>query len=213
MFTRFRHRLLTSFVAFIHVVFSTMLVLPASVNAQSAIDPDPPVIEHDRIAEGVIGDSQVFSATVLDDVGVETVVLQYRFEASAPYQSLDMRKIGSTDIFSVSIETQATGAKIIQYYIEARDAAGNRSIRGFAFDPLERDLVKGSGSPAVATVTTTGPSEAPAATGMSTGRKVLYGVLGLVVVGALAAAAGGGDSDDGDGGSTGVPVTITVDQP
>jgi len=119
-----------------------------------------------------------------------------------------MNALGSTDIHTVSIETEGTGATLIEYYIEARDESGNRSIRGFAFDPLERQLVAGAGQapPPVAT----SPVEAPPpATGMSTGRKVLYGVLGLVVVGALAAAASGSDSGGSDDNDN-VPVVITI---
>lgn len=176
--------------AIAHLLMSTLLVYPNAALAQ-APDGEPPGIEFERIDEGVRGETQVFSAIVTDEVGIDRVSLHYRLGDTDPYTTVPMQPLVGTDIFTASVETAGTDESVLQYYIEARDGAGNRSIQGFAFDPIERALVDESQTLAAAPV----PVEAPEAESMSTGRKVLYGVLGVLAVGALAAAAGGGDSD------------------
>ena len=192
-----------------HLLASTLLVLPPGALAQVG-DTDPPRIEFEPVERGTAGDTQVVSAGITDDVDVESVTLHYRLDPEGPYTSVPMAPLAATDIHSASVETAGTGAEVLQYYIEARDGAGNRSIRGFAFDPLERRLVE-PGAPALAEA----PAEAPEP-GLSTGQKVLYGVLGVIAVGALAAAAGGssGGGDDpraDEPGGNGIPVNVTVE--
>ena len=143
----------------------------------------------------------MFSATVSDDRDVADVLLHYRLDDESVYQNRTMTPIGSTGIFTTTLKIDDT-VDTIQYYIEATDKAGNRTLQGFAFDPIERQLVERQ----VPAAQLSREEEEPAQ-GLSTGRKILYGVLGLVVVGALASAAGG----SGSGGSSAtVPVTITV---
>ena len=178
------------------------------VRAQSE-DRAPPVIDFQPLAEGRRGDTQVFSANVSDDSAIESVTLRYRTDAGDPYRMLSMEPLGGTDIYTVSISGEDANAGSIQYYIEAIDEARNRSIEGFAFDPLERVLVE----PGVPIADAAPVSDGPA-TGLSTRQKILYGVLGVVVVGAVAAAAGGGGGSGGGsplGDDTDVPVTVVVD--
>ena len=217
---RASRRPVATLVALGHLFASTLLALPPNAFAQTgeAGDTDPPLIEFEPVERGVRGDTQVVSAGITDDVAVDSATLHYRLDADAPYRSLAMEPLRGTSIYSASVETADTGAEVLQYYVEARDAAGNRSIRGFAFDPLERALVEGD-APAVAAESAAAPEP-----GLSTRQKVLYGVLGVIAVGAIAAAAGGssggGDparGDDpggaGDGPGTGIPVNITVEVP
>ena len=178
------------------------------VRAQSE-DRTPPLIDFQPLEEGRRGDTQVFSANVSDDSAIESVTFRYRTDAAEPYRALPMEPLGGTDIYTVSIDGADASAESIQYYIEAIDEARNRSIEGFAFDPLERVLVE----PGVPIVDAAPAPDAPS-TGLSTGQKILYGVLGVVVVGAIAAAAGGGGGSDGGrplGDDTDVPVTVVVD--
>ena len=177
--------------------------------AQSS-DRTPPLIEFQPLEEGRRGDTQVFSASVSDDTGVESVTLRYRVAAGEPYRELAMEPLGTTDIYTASVSGADAEVASIQYYIEAIDVADNRSIEGFAFDPLERVLVE-PGVP----IAGAAPPSGELSTGMTTGQKILYGVLGVVVVGAIAAAAsGGGGGSDGApplGDDTDVPVTVVVD--
>lgn len=173
-------------------------------------DNTPPAIEFQPLEEGRRGDTQVFSANVSDDSAIESVTLRYRLESGEPYASLPMKPLGGTNIYTASIAGADADAESIQYYIEAIDAVGNRSIEGFAFDPLERVLR----TPGVPIAGPAPESEGPAS-GLTTTQKILYGVLGVVVVGAIAAAAGGGGGGSGGGqplgDETDVPVTVVVD--
>lgn len=173
-------------------------VAPVSVMAQAA-DSEPPQITFDRLAEGVRDDTQVVSATVTDNIEVESVVLHFRFDNEVSYRTVPMNRLADTDIYSASVEP-SNGSELMFYYLETSDASGNRTLEGFSFDPIERALVP-------ANLVAAG-SDSPVGTPMSTRNKVLYGVLGLVIVGALAAAAGGG-SGGGENGN--VPVTVITD--
>lgn len=203
---RVSRRPVAALVALGHLFASTLVALPPAAFAQAG-DTDPPRIEFEPVDQGILGDTQVISAGITDDVAVDSVTLHFRLDPDAVYESMPMMALGGTSIYSASVETEGTDAQVLQYYVEARDAAGNRSIRGFAFDPLERRLGE-TVAPAVAD--STGVPEP----GLSTGRKVLYGVLGVLAVGAIAAAAGGGGGgSDGPRADDpgGVPVLIIVE--
>lgn len=184
------------------ITFLQLFSMPGMVNAQST-DIEPPVIEFEAVSSGNAGDSQVFAATVADNTQIASVTLYYRFAESTAYQNRPLNMLGSSGIYTVTISSEELppSATFIQYYIEAFDAAGNRALQGFAFDPIERQLVTPQAPVAQAT------NEPVEASGMSLNRKLLYGAVGLLVVGVLASAAGGGGSS-----SAGVPVTVVVDQ-
>lgn len=194
-----QQRMLTVTLVALQLFMQVMLVMPSSSWAQS-LDTDPPTIDFKPVVEGMKGDSQVFSATVSDDREVAAVLLHYRLDDESEYQNRTMTPIGTTGIFTTTVRID-NSVDVIQYYIEATDTAGNRTLQGFAFDPIERQLLGGQ-------VPAAEPArEVEPAPGMSTGRKILYGVLGLIVVGALASAAGG---SGGGSGTPTVPVTINV---
>lgn len=203
-------QLVCSLVAVVHVCVTSLFAIATPAHAQ-AVDVEPPVIEYESIAQGVLGDTQVFSTSVVDDKELVEVTLYYRFGSDAPYDSVSMIALAGTSIHTASVPTFPDSEPVLQYYLEARDSAGNRSIQGFAFDPLERVLVAAESAEPQTAV---GASEPLATDGISTGRKVFYGVLGILAVGALAAAAGGsgggGGAPSADDPNT-VPLTITVD--
>ena len=181
-----------------------LISLPSTVWAQE-VDVDPPVIEFEAVSSGNAGDSQVFAATVADNAGVKSVSLYYRFAESAAFEKRPMTLLGSSGIYTITIaaDEQPIDSTFVQYYIEAFDATGNRALQGFAFDPIERQLVTPE-----ATTASQASIEPIESTGISLNKKILYGVVGLLVVGVLASA-----SDGGDGGSSaGVPVTVVVGQ-
>lgn len=209
-------RLLCIWVAVLHVTASTLLAV-GPVQAQ-AVD-DPPVIDLQLVETGTLGDSQVFSATVTDNNGVADVVLYYRLMGESEYANTPMFIIPGTSIYTVTLDINSEEETAVEYYVSASDNANNRSVTGFAFDPLTRvliasDQLAGTTEPAPAQ---TEPVAAPKRAGLSTGRKLLYGALAVLAVGAIAAAAsgGGGSSSGGSseapGGGPTIPVVITVD--
>ena len=200
--------------ALTHLLFSVLLATSGLAQAQT-LDVDPPVIELELVEQGVLGETQVFSATVTDNDQVASMTLHYRFGADSSYLTVPMSVISGTSIYSASVDTNGSAIGVIQYYMEARDAADNRTVQGFAFDPFERTLID-EALPTVAESSSEAvPVEPVATTGISTQRKVAYGVIGLLVVGGLASALGGGGSSGG-----GVPaaddpdiVNVTISTP
>jgi len=195
-------RFLSVWVAVLHVVMSTSLAVGPAYAQSSETDSEAPVVELPLVDSGSAADAQVFSATVTDDVGVAEVILYHRLQGENDYLRVPMVQIASTNFYSVTIESPGTEATIIEYYINAADTAGNRVLRGFAFDPLLR-VLGGSAPITTADSAAAAPSESaeaaattPTKSGTSTGRKILYGVLGVLVVGAIAAAASSGGDDD-----------------
>ena len=201
-----RSRVLLVVLCACHLMASSLVSLPA--RAQT-IDRTSPSITFEPLTEAPRDGKQVFSASVEDDVGVARVTLHHRPAGTVAYTSVPMTSIAGTDIYTATIDDPERDVDTIEFYFEARDEAGNRSIEGFAFDPLERRLIDGS---PLAAAGETAPDETER---MSTGRKVLYGVLGVIAVGALAAAAGGGGDSGGvplgDDPGGDVPVTIVAD--
>jgi len=171
--------------------------------ASSRVDVDPPLIEHDVDWSTDADIRQTFMATVVDDSELDTVMFFYRFA-------------GETN-FTRSNQTTA-----IEYYIEARDVSGNRTVRGYAFNPLVREIepVKADASTAATT------SETEAAESVSRGLpKVVYVVGGVLLLGLLAGLSSGGGDDGGGGGAGPTPaigepcsglgclLTITANRP
>jgi len=182
--------------------------MPGVAHAQAA-DGEPPVIQLETVEEGVRGETQVFSATVSDNSTAVTVTLRYRLGKSTEFISLPMSNIQGTDIYTASIETRDSDATVIEYYLEAKDGGGNRTVEGFAFDPFERLLV---GEKIVASESVVPAAPIPViAPSLSTQRKIAYGLLGLLVVGGLASASGG-SSGGSRGGAGQVDVKIVVDR-
>lgn len=203
-------RFFSGCLAALQMMVAVVSVAPVSTWAQ-AVDSEPPVIDYQPVEEGIAGDGQVFTASVSDNQGVRSVILHYRLDAVGPYESRDMQLLSGTDIYTTTIETRdaAPGVSAIQYFIEASDNAGNRTHEGFAFVPNERVLLaqpsviaENPGTPASSTSTP--------AVGMSTQKKILYGVLGVVAVAALASAS---SSSSGATSSEepGVDLTVVVD--
>jgi len=187
---------------------SFIAATPGFVYAQST-DVEPPVIEFEIVEEGVSGETQVFSATVADNNEISIVSLHYRFGSDGSYNTVPMSAIQGTDFYTASVDTSQTDAAIIQYYLEAKDAGGNRTVQGFAFDPYERLLVDDSSVLADSTIAA--PPAPVVVPRLSTQRKIAYGLLGVIAVGALIGATqsspSGGSSDPGQ-----VDVSIVVDR-
>ena len=195
-------RCTTVFIAVFHLLTMTLFSVSNTAWAQD-LDSDPPVIELEIVNEGVRGETQVFSATVTDNVSVTSVMLNFRYDGETGYSSASMTLIPNTSIYTASLDPGPITANAIEYYVEARDGGDNRTLQGFSFDPLDRALVTADA------ITASAESQG---TSLSTNRKIIYGVLGLLVVGALAASSSGSSG----GGNTGrpgpeVPTQIIVE--
>jgi len=181
-------------------------VLLPTVQAQSgSLDLTPPVINYDPVRSGGAGELQVFTAEVLEDRVLLSVVLYHRFAGDVSYASSEMLSSGD-NFFSATVVTESTDVRDIEYYIEAEDADGNRTIRGFSFDPLVRQITSDTGG-AIAATAAASSTAAGDATGSNS--RWAWGLLGLLVVVVVAGAAGSGDS--GGSGTTVAPSTVVLE--
>ena len=179
--------------------------------AQTA-DTIGPVIELEELADAQADFTQVFTVLIAEDVKLKDATLYYRRSGQLPFTPAPMETLGDTGYFSVSIPTENTDLRTIEYYVQARDEAGNRTVSGFAFDPYERRL---TASTKVADSTTNETVVAPAdipsdgndnTPNVLSNRWVQIG-LGVLAVGIVASLAGGG----GDSDSTVVPLTFNLE--
>ncbi len=165
------------------------------------IDIDPPVIDHEALESGVSSETQLFSAIVVDDRGLEHVMLFHRNRSGAQYESVEMQNTNGSNEYTASVDT-SLGQTRVEYYIEALDTGGNRVLKGFPFFPLVREL-----TPQTASVTPEKESAAPES-------RVIYVLLGVAAVGLALALSNSGDSGNDSGPMPGtVPLNIEVTPP
>lgn len=187
-----------------------LLLLPYPLQAQQSqpanVDAIAPVVKHSPVADEVAAGTPLsISATVTDNVAVARVTLFYRARGEPDYRRVDMARLGSTDMFVVTLESEAVREPGLEYYIEAADAAANILLVGYAFSPL---AVAVTGAAPVAAV-----DEPPAATQAAdagSGSNTWLWVLMGVGVAAIAAGAGGGG---GGGGSACGDSCIAINGP
>ncbi|MDB4224345.1 hypothetical protein N9850_11270 [Granulosicoccus sp.] len=184
------------------------IISTQSVFGQS-IDTVAPIIELEELAEGEADLTQVFTVLIAEDVLLRDAALYYRREGQLPFTPAPMQALGDTGYYSVSIPTDKTDLRTIEYYVQARDEAGNRTVSGFAFDPYQRRLKPSSKITSSSSTQTTvqpipTPPEEPNAPPLLKQRWVQV-TLGVVAVGILASMASGGGSD-----SQVVPLTFNL---
>ena len=197
------------------------------------VDLEPPLIEHEALPEVEAAERQSFAAQVVDDRELASVRLYWRYAGETRFEAEAMRRVSSSSTWVADVPTPPDETRAIEYWIEARDAGGNRTVRGFAFSPLVRRTARPAGSVAGGDgggasgparqresrrgVPTGGVAEP--GTEASGGRTTLWVVLGAVglalVVGLAASGGGGGGTPDPVGGcdADGCDVTITFDPP
>lgn len=204
-------------VSLCQILLSCSLFLSVPAYSQT-LDTEPPEIGLDSVSEARKGDSQVFTISATDDSEISDLTVFIRQGTTGEFVSAQMMRIGNTDLFTytLSAESIAPDIDVIQYYFDARDAAGNRTLQGFSFDPLQRNLIDSGVTLAESTPPSNSPSNesTPLLGSLSTTQKVVYGAVAIVVVGALIAAASGGGGSGGSGGNPGdefTPVTIISD--
>lgn len=178
------------------------LVDPAAATAPAAADTLAPVIGHSPAEQPQSGAMQSFSARVTDETGVDAVILHYRIDDGA-WRELAMRGTGGDNyLATVDVDEQQ---RRIDYYLRARNLAGNEASRGQPSAPLQRLIAEVAVAQA--------PAVAPPAEARSRS-SLIYIVLGVLVGGALiAGAAGGGGGDGGEQPTGTVSETFTVNIP
>lgn len=199
---------------FIAVVVAIAMQLPGMnlAMAQSSPDIRSPVIELEVIVEAQASDSQVFTAQVIEETLLKDVLLYHRRAGQQPFIPVKMSQVENSDNFSVTLRTDPMDLRAIEYYIQARDEGGNRTVEGFAFDPYTRVLI--ANETVINTTTAPAAPSTETATAKSTGRlRWWHIVAGVVVVGAVASLAGG-DSGENDQNADGtVPLTLNITGP
>lgn len=128
-----------------HLSVVCLLALSLSVFSMKpvlgqGIDTIGPIIELEELVEGEADQTQVFTVLIAEDVLLRDATLYYRREGQLPFTPAPMKAVGDTGYYSVAVPTDNTDLRTIEYYVQARDEAGNRTISGFAFDPYQRRL-------------------------------------------------------------------------
>ncbi len=105
------------------------------------IDVEPPLIEHDVNDEAEADIRQNFVATVVDDEELDSVLFFYRYAGETSFSRYLMMQVSFSSTYIAQIPTDPDSYTPIEYYIQARDTSGNRTVRGYAFSPLVRNIV------------------------------------------------------------------------
>ena len=188
------------------ILFCLSLILNPVLYAQSvssAVDFDPPEIRH-LTDNSVVpeGQSASISATVKDNVGIESVVLHFRVNAEQQYSARDMIRSDQTDLFIATLEPDEIVQPSLEYYFEATDTNGNAVLEGFPLIPFSLAVGDAVMQKSVASgIDGDGSSDS----GLSK-KSWLWIGLGVLAAGALASSAGGGGSGGDD--SAGLIVEI-----
>lgn len=196
------NKFIATLLVFVLSLSNATFVVAQSSAANGSPDTRSPLIELEAVAESQADNSQVFTAQVVDDRLLKDVILYHRREGQQAFSPTIMNPIGETAYFTVSIETDPSDLRTIQYYIQARDEGGNRTVQGYAFDPYNRELIANT---AIINAQVVEPVEATSTKG---GIRWWHIAVGVVLAGALASTAGGSSGGSSDDGS--VPLTISV---
>jgi hypothetical protein len=193
-------------------VLASVLVIGLSlINTETSyaqtVDTTPPIIELEELIEGVADLSQVFTVQIAEDGVLKDATLYYRRSGQAPYTRALMEPLGTTGYFSVSIETDPNDLRAIEYYVQARDEAGNRTVSGFAFNPYIRNLTPADPVTQRAQVGSDAENQPASGTTPLLERRWFQIALGVVAVGLAASLL----NDDGGEDTQLVPVTINLE--
>ncbi|MFK7993364.1 MAG: hypothetical protein AB8B87_04445 [Granulosicoccus sp.] len=211
-----------AFTSFFCAWFALTSSLGTIAHAQSSeSDFEAPIIEHEEIKSGNLGDVEVFAATVVDNEDLKSVSLFYRYSGENEFTEIVMQPLVQSAYYSAKVDTTPRVGEddtAIEYYIRAEDASGNVVLKGLSFDPLVRTLR----NPEPATPATDASiAQTPSIEEPSPRKKInwLYVGVGILLVGGIAAAAGGGGDDGGGNGENPDPdcnpctVTLTLATP
>ncbi len=195
---------LTKKIIVISMVIAMQLANATAVFAQSSPDTRSPLIELEAVAQAVADTSQVFTAQVVDDRVLKDVSLYFRRAGQQPFLPVPMTQIGDSSYYSVTVDTKTDDLRAFEYYIQARDEGGNRTVEGYAFDPYTRVI---TANPNLVVAPPTAPIATTNETSSSGGLRWWQIAAGVLLVGALASAAGG---DSGASNEATVPLTVNL---
>lgn len=164
-------------------------------------DPVPPEFTQE-VYENTVqpGSDHEIILKVTDNVGVEDVSLYFRVIGTDEYKRRIMTKVGETDNYSVKVNADEIKPPGIEYFVQAKDLAGNTVTLGYDFSPLSVNLV--------APVPQNDVPPIPPPDGDKGISKWVWIGLGALVLGA-AALSGGGGGDDGAPSTATLNVTAT----
>jgi len=167
----------------------------------------PQLVPHEPARLGDAAFRQRFVAQVVDDRELASVTLNWRFRGESEYTRTAMSRVSSSSTWTGQVPTSPSESRSIEYFIEARDVGGNRTVRGFVFSPLVRRII--NVEPTNVPVVTENEPAAPAS-------KTIYYVLGALALGIIAGAASSrssGGTDNGECGAEGCSVVIRFEPP
>ncbi|MFK7852521.1 MAG: hypothetical protein AB8B79_00350 [Granulosicoccus sp.] len=183
----------------------------------SGVDVEPPLIEHEIVDQSDAGIRQTFVATVVDDRELDTVLLYYRFAGETSYSRYRMMRVSFSSTYVAQIPTNPKDFSPIEYYIQARDTSGNRTVRGYTFSPLVRQIVPVViDDPSSQVAASSGGEQSKSETSGFKINKTFYVIAGVVLLGLLASAAGssgGSSAPSGECAPAGCQLTLTVNRP
>lgn len=167
-----------------------------------------PQVIHENISEPAAPDSnQTFSATVTDNVGVQSVTLFYRNVGSKDYKRKPMSNSGSST-YSAVVDAREIREPGIEYYIQATDSAGNNLLHGYSFSPL---MITVSAATAAKSASSAVKKETALAPKEEKSNKWLW--IGLGALAVAVAAGGGGGGESGSAPTPTATLTITTTEP
>ena len=177
------------------VIFITLL---QGISHAQITDTVAPIIELEELTEAAADRSQVFTVQIAEDNALDDATLYYRREGQLPFTPATMQPLGNTGFYTVSIPTDLTDLRDIEYYVQARDKSGNRTVSGFAFDPYSRSILPTAESlqeEQTEALVSAAPEPDDAGPPLLQRRWVQV-TLGILAVGALASLAGGDDGEE-----------------
>lgn len=181
-----------------------------------SVDVEPPLIEHELVKQAEADIRQTFVASVVDDEELAQVDLFYRFGGETSFSRYQMMRVSYSSTYIAQIPTNPNELAPMEYYIQASDASGNRTVRGYTFSPLVRQIIAPANHVEATAQDESDPgTKAPNSTASKL-PKAVYIVGGVLLLGLIASAGGSSGSSPSGGeecGTAGCRLTITVNPP
>ncbi len=185
------------------LLFFLQVSLPPALAAEQlglpAPDVEPPKIRFDETSGEIEAGEKIFTATVTDNIGVESVTLYFKGTTDIAFVAKVMKRSGTDpNVYTTKLYLDPVISDKLEIYVRADDVSGNSIFEGQKFSPLTYTVVPKDADEVVQPVTAPPVEDEEE---MSTLTMILIGV------GVLALASGGGG---GGGGSTSSTPTGTI---
>lgn len=198
----------------VFVLVQLALLIAFGVSQANAQDNDTvaPVIQEASVK--ITPDNKhSFSANIIDNVSVHRVLLSFRQKNAANYRTVSMQRSSDVDWFEATLANQIPADATIDYVIQAVDGAGNDARKTYKFHPMLTDNNQSNSLPFdTDKATETGAAERPETVKPAKRinvKTVMYGLLGVLAVGAVAASLDAGT----DSSPTAECCTLTITAP